>query len=66
MSDNIAVVQVINKQTLKEVTLIKLVRRLVLATLKWNVHFRAIHIPCNSAADKLSQFQFETAFQYTL
>lgn len=66
ISDNIAVVQVINKHTLKEVTLIKLVRRLVLATLKWNVHFRAIHIPCNSAADKLSQFQLEAAFQYTL
>lgn len=66
MSDNLAVVQVINKQTSKEVTLMKLVRRLVLATLKWNIHFRAKHIPgkYNIAADKLSRFQFQAAFQY--
>lgn len=66
MSDNLAVVQIINKQTSKEITLMKLVRRLVLATLKWNIHFRAKHIPgkYNIAADKLSRFQFQTAFQY--
>lgn len=66
MSDNLAVVQIINKQTSKEITLMKLVRRLVLATLKCNIHFRAKHIPgkYNIAADKLSRFQFQTAFQY--
>lgn len=35
MSDNLAVVQIINKQSSKEKTLMKLVRRLVLATLKF-------------------------------
>ncbi|XP_078330524.1 uncharacterized protein LOC144624540 [Crassostrea virginica] len=34
MSDNMAVVQIINKQTSKDRTIMKLVRRLVLATLK--------------------------------
>ncbi|XP_061175932.1 uncharacterized protein LOC133184874 [Saccostrea echinata] len=66
MSDNMAVVQVINKQTAKEKILMKLIRRLVLATLKWNIHFRAKHIPGkhNVAADRLSRFQFQAAFQF--
>lgn len=36
----------------------KLVRRLVLATLKWNIYFRAKHIPGkhNTTADRLSRF----------
>ena len=44
----------------------KLVRRLVLATLKWNIHFRAKHIPgkFNVAADRLSRFQFQAAFRH--
>lgn len=36
MSDNLAVVQIINKQSSNQKTIIKLVRHLVLATLKWN------------------------------
>lgn len=43
----------------------KLVRRLVLATLKWNIHFRAKHIPGKHdiTTDRLSRFQFQAAFQ---
>lgn len=65
MSDNMAVVQIINKQTSKDRTIMKLVRRLVLATLKCNIHFRAKHIPGkhNVTADRLSRFQFQAAFQ---
>lgn len=44
----------------------KLVRRLVLATLKWNIHFRAKHIPGkhNITTGRLSRFQFQVAFQH--
>jgi hypothetical protein len=53
------------KQTSKDQTIMKLVRRLVLATLKHNIHFRAKHIPGkhNITADRLSRFQFQEAFQ---
>lgn len=64
MSDNLAVVQIINKQTFKEKVIMRLVRRLVLSTLRYNVHFRAKHIPGkhNIAADHLSRFNFRAAF----
>lgn len=39
MFDNLAVVQIFNKHSSKEKTLMKLVRRLVLETLNWNIHF---------------------------
>lgn len=65
MSDNMAVVQIINKQSSKDKTIMRLVRRLVLATLECNIHFRAKHIPGkhNVTADCLSRFQFQAAFQ---
>ncbi|XP_062614297.1 uncharacterized protein LOC134276023 [Saccostrea cucullata] len=65
LSDNMAVVQIINKQTSKDKTIMRLVRRLVLATLENNIHFRAKHIPGkhNITADRLSRFQFQAAFQ---
>ena len=65
MSDNMAVVEVINKQTSKDKTLMRLVRRLVLATLKFNIYFRAKHIPgkLNITSDHLSRFQFQEAFK---
>lgn len=66
MSDHLAVVQIINKQSSKQKTPMKLVRRLVLATLKWNIHFRAKHIfgKQNIIADRLSGFQFLATFQH--
>ena len=65
MSDNEAVVHVVNKQSCKEKTLMKLIRRLVLASLSYNILFKAKHIPGknNTLADKLSRFQFQEAFR---
>ncbi|XP_062604845.1 uncharacterized protein LOC134266643 [Saccostrea cucullata] len=65
MSDNLAVVHAINKQTCKEKTLMKLVRRLVLVTLSQNILFKAKHIPgkSNTLADHLSRFKFQEAFR---
>ena len=64
MSDNEADVHVINKQSSKEKTLMKRVRRLVLKSLTHNIFFKAKHIPgkTNILADKLSRFQLEDAF----
>lgn len=41
----------------------RLIRRLVLATLSYNIHFRAKHIPGkhNVTADRISRFQFQAA-----
>ena len=63
LSDNMAVVETINKQSCKDKTLMKLVRRLVLASLQYNVIFRAKHIPgkSNIIADLLSRLQFQKA-----
>ena len=65
MTDNQAVVEVINKQTAKNTSLMRLIRRLVLAALHFNVYFKAKHIPgkTNVIADKLSRFQEVTARQ---
>lgn len=65
MSHNMAVVQIINKQSSKDTIIMRLVRRLVLATLECNIHFWAKHIPGkhNVTADCLSRFQFQAAFQ---
>lgn len=60
-SDNEAVVYIINRQTSKDKTLMKLVRRLVLCTIKHNVMFQATHIPGleNRLADLLSRQQVD-------
>ena len=65
MSDNAAVVHVINKQTCKEQTLMHLIRRLVLSSLSFNILFKAKHIPgkSNVLADHISRFNFQAAFQ---
>lgn len=44
LSDNQAVVEMINKQTCKHSVAMRLVRRLVLAAMKCNVWFRAKHM----------------------
>lgn len=58
-SDNIAVVAIINKQSSKEQTLMALVRRLVVQSLKYNIMFKAEHLSSlqNDLADKLSRQQ---------
>lgn len=65
MSDNEAIVHVLNKQSCKEKTLMKLIRRLVLTSLSYNIYFKAKHIAGkkNLLADKLSRFQFQEAFK---
>ena len=62
-SDNMAVVEIINKQSSKDKTLMRLIRRLVLCALQYNIVFRAKHIAgkLNVIADKLSRFKFQEA-----
>ena len=65
MTDNSAIVEAINRQSAKNVHLMRLIRRLVLAGLRFNVYFKAKHIPgkTNVIADKLSRFQVLAARQ---
>jgi len=67
-SDNQAVVAVINKQSCKDKVMIRLVRRMVLAALTFNIVFRAKHIAgkSNVIADHLSRFHFQKARQLAL
>jgi hypothetical protein len=60
-SDNQAVVHIINKQTSKDTLILKLVRRLVVASMKFNNLMKAEHIPghFNILADLLSRFQIQ-------
>ncbi|MCG8048417.1 MAG: hypothetical protein N0E48_22830 [Candidatus Thiodiazotropha endolucinida] len=64
LTDNMAVVEIINKQTSKEKVLMTLIRRLVLSALRFNILFCAKHIPGkhNVIADRLSRLQFQEAF----
>ena len=59
--DNQAVVHIINKQSAKDPFMMVLVRRFVLASMKFNILFKAVHIPThlNISCDALSQFQME-------
>lgn len=63
LTDNQAIVEVLNKKSCKDVLLMRLVRRLVIASLKFNILFRAKHIfgKSNILADQLSRFQFQKA-----
>ena len=55
--DNLALVHMLNNQTSKSSSVMKLLRPLVLLLLKSNIRFRAVHIPGveNSLADLLSR-----------
>ena len=59
MSDNLAVVHVLNKMSSKDKHLMALVRPLVLACLRHNILFKASHIPglINTEADLLSRLK---------
>ena len=61
VSDNEAVVAVINSMTCKHKQVMALVRPLVLACLKYNIFFKARHIPGveNTLADALSRLQVQ-------
>ena len=58
-TDNAALVDIINKATSRDVIVMIFVRRLVLACLKYNILFRARHVPGvkNVLADSLSRLQ---------
>jgi len=60
-SDNHAVVDIINKQTSRERSVMFLVRKLVLNCLKYNILFRSKHVPgiLNCECDLLSRLQVE-------
>ena len=60
-SDNQTVVQVVNKQTSKCREIMKLVRRLVVVCLQYNIQFKARYVPeaHNNIADSLSRFQMD-------
>lgn len=62
-TDNAAVVDIINDTSSKDKSVMILVRRLVLASLKFNIYFRAKHIPGkhNKVCDLLSRFSFQEA-----
>ncbi|KAK3099735.1 hypothetical protein FSP39_008685 [Pinctada imbricata] len=62
-SDNMAVIEIINKQSSKDKTIMRLIRRLVLCALQYNIVFRAKHIAgkLNVIADNLSRFKFQEA-----
>ena len=64
-SDNIAVVDIINSQTSKDTMLMVYLRRLVLATLKYNIQVKAQHISgkINRVADFLSRSMLQKAHQ---
>lgn len=63
LSDNTAVVEVINRQTAKDTQLMCLLRKLIVACLSYNICFRAKHIPgkINVVADLISRLQVERA-----
>ena len=58
-TDNAALVDIINKATSRDATVMVFVRRLVLACLNFNIVFRARHVPGvkNVLADSLSRLQ---------
>ena len=60
-TDNAALVDIINKQKSKHKSVMVLLRDLVLSCLRYNILFRARHVPGlqNSQADYISRFQVE-------
>jgi len=60
-TDNQALVPVINKLSSKEPNIMRLIRKLVLLGLKFNICFSAHHVPgkSNILADRLSRFQVD-------
>ena len=62
-TDNEAVSYIINKQTSSDSKIMVLVRIMVMSCLRWNILFKAKHIPgkFNILADKISRFQIPQA-----
>ena len=66
-TDNAALVDIINKQTSRHKTVMILIRDLVLSCLRYNILFRAKHVPGlhNTRADYISRFQVAKFKQIT-
>ena len=60
-SDNMSVVYIINKQTSKDPHIIRLVRKFVVACMKYNILPKVVHIQGNKKVltDLLSRFRFQ-------
>ncbi|XP_021362404.1 uncharacterized protein LOC110456157 [Mizuhopecten yessoensis] len=60
-TDNQALIPVINKQSSRDPVIMRLIRKLVLLCLKYNILFRCVHIKGhdNTLADALSRLQVE-------
>ena len=60
-TDNIALVSIINKRSSKDKQIMKLIRPLVLLTMRHHIQFKAFHIEGaqNQIADALSRFQVQ-------
>ena len=63
LTDNQALVSIINSQSCKSSQIMKLVRHLVLKCMQFNIHFKAKHIPGkhNVLADLLSRSRLQDA-----
>ena len=63
-SDNETIVHVINSQTSKDKTIMKLLRPMILTFLNYNISFTAMHIPgkLNILSDRLSRGQVSKIF----
>lgn len=66
LSDNEATVFLLNKMSSKDSITMKLVRRLVIAYMTYNIVFRSKHVPgkTNYVANNLSRFQLQKARQW--
>lgn len=60
--DNIALVHILNKQSSRSERVMSLVRPLMLVALKYNIQFKANHIPgkLNQIADSISRKKWDT------
>ena len=65
-SDNMAVVECINRQRASCPSVLRLLKHLVLLCLQLNVNFNARHVPgvFNNAADALSRFKMQEFRRY--
>ena len=63
-TDNMAVKSILNKQSSRNKTAMRIVRPLVLALVRYNIHLRMFFVPgvCNVIPDRLSRFQADREF----
>ena len=64
-SDNLALVEILNKKSSKNKKVMQLIRQLVLLTLHNNIMIKSKHVSgkMNTICDSISRFQFDRLFQ---